>query len=116
MSIVNRRSIPSKPQRGGTNRLRVDRLISVPPASRVFAYNIACHLMLARHAGGMNISRGKEIRVALGDLEEKLLEGLSRPATPLVKNDWQNLRNRVRSRIRAAKTRRTNLPRDLTGC
>jgi putative addiction module CopG family antidote len=41
------------------------------------------------------------------DLEEKLLEGLSRPATPLVKGDWQNLRNRVRSRIRGAKARRS---------
>ena len=35
------------------------------------------------------------------DLEEKLLKGLSRPATPLAKSDWQHLRNRVRSRIRA---------------
>ena len=39
------------------------------------------------------------------NLEEKLLEGLASPASPLTKSDWQNLRKRVREQVRANKTK-----------
>lgn len=42
----------------------------------------------------------------IGDLEEKLLEGLSSPATPMTKNDWENLRKRVSNDLRKPKAKK----------